>query len=188
MKLLGAVILIVGATAVLLYAQDYELLLEGNYADFQQLEPQTPQNHEFTFVRLIYNGRIQGYLKNWYTDYPKGDIQLIDMLNRMTSVDIAPELAEWVKNTILTVDATAAAHAVAAMRERPDRTNALSNITCPTLVLSGASDATIPANESQKVAAGLPNGRFVVIDDAGHLSNLENPQAFNKAVGEFLLA
>jgi hypothetical protein len=92
MKLASALLLIVFvATAAVLYSQDYELLLDGNYGDFNHLDPQTPQNHEFTFVRLIYNGRIPGYIKNWYTDYPKGDQQLISMIGRLTDVDIAPE-------------------------------------------------------------------------------------------------
>src|SRR5689334_1172504 len=91
MKVLGAIALIIVGAAAFVHAQDYELLLDGNYADFNRLEPQTAQNHEFTFVRLIYNGRIPGYLKNWYTDYPKGDHQIIQMLSRLTGLDVSPE-------------------------------------------------------------------------------------------------
>lgn len=72
-------------------AQDYELFLKGNVKDFRRLSPQTKQNHEFTFVRLIYNGRIPGFFKNWYTDYPKGDQFLIEMLSRLIDLDIAPQ-------------------------------------------------------------------------------------------------
>jgi len=90
-KLAIAVLLLAGSVTALLIGQDYELLLDGNSADFKRLEPQTAQNHEFTFVRLIYNGRIPGYLKNWYTDYPKGDRQLIHVLGRLTGLDVAPE-------------------------------------------------------------------------------------------------
>jgi hypothetical protein len=75
----------------MVYAQDYELLLEGNFDDFRRLPLQNSQNHEFTFVRLIYNGRIPNYIKNWYTDYPKGDRQLIEILGRLTDIDVAPE-------------------------------------------------------------------------------------------------
>jgi len=75
----------------LLGAQNYELLLDGNINDFFRLSAQYKQRSEFTFVRLIYNGRILGYIKNWYTDYPKGDRQLIEMLGRLTNLDIAPK-------------------------------------------------------------------------------------------------
>jgi hypothetical protein len=63
----------------------------GKADDFKQLPRQTKQNHEFTFVRLIYNGRIPSYLKNWYTDYPSGDRNLVKVLSRLTDIDIAPE-------------------------------------------------------------------------------------------------
>jgi hypothetical protein len=79
-----AVIVTVG-----IYASDE--FFYGGYQDFQGLPPQINQQDEFTFVRLIYNGRIRGYYKNWYTDYPKGEAQLIPILKRMTNVDVAPE-------------------------------------------------------------------------------------------------
>jgi hypothetical protein len=71
-------------------ADDFFAFL-GKTDDFNQLSSQTKQNHEFTFVRLIYNGRIPSYLKNWYTDYPEGDSNLIKVLTRLTDIDIAPE-------------------------------------------------------------------------------------------------
>ena len=77
------------AAAVGVYAQE-EIAFFGRYEDFDLLSPQTPQSNEFTFVRLIYNGRIPGYLKNWYTDYAKGEAQLIPIFKRLTNIDIAP--------------------------------------------------------------------------------------------------
>ena len=90
-KLLGMLFPFLALFAALLMAQDYEMLLEGKYDDFLRLPRQTQQNHDFTFVRLIYNGRIPGYLKNWYTDYPTGDRNLVDVLQRLTYLDVAPE-------------------------------------------------------------------------------------------------
>ena len=61
----------------------------GNYEDAKRIN-QTKQNtNQFVFARLIYNGRIPGYLKNWCTDYPKGDEQLIWALRRLTHLDVA---------------------------------------------------------------------------------------------------
>lgn len=90
-KITGTVIPLLIIGCAILYAQDFAMLLDGKYDDFRTLPAQTRQSHEFTFVRLIYNGRIPGYLKNWYTDYPKGDRQLIEVLRRLTAIDIAPE-------------------------------------------------------------------------------------------------
>jgi hypothetical protein len=63
----------------------------GRYEDIRYLDEQGRQDGGFTFARLVYNGHIRGYYKNWYTDYPKGDRQLIGILSRLTGVDIASE-------------------------------------------------------------------------------------------------
>ncbi len=60
----------------------------------------------------------------------------------------------------------------------------LKGIRVPTLVLAGAKD---PALEACKLIHGKITGsKLVVLANAGHLSNLDQPEAFNKAVLEFL--
>jgi hypothetical protein len=90
-KCLRTMIPLVVLCGIFVYGQDFEMLLDGRIEDFQRLPSQAQQSNEFTFVRLIYNGRIPGYLKNWYTDYPTGDRHLIDVLKRQTVIDVAPE-------------------------------------------------------------------------------------------------
>jgi hypothetical protein len=63
----------------------------GNYSDVRRLPPQTMQHNDFTFVRLMYNGRIPHYIKNWYTDYPTGDENLVRILRRISGIDVAQE-------------------------------------------------------------------------------------------------
>ena len=63
----------------------------GNYGDMRLLPPQTLQHNDFTFVRLMYNGRIPHYIKNWYTDYPTGDQNLVCILRRTSGIDVAQE-------------------------------------------------------------------------------------------------
>jgi len=73
------------------------------------------------------------------------------------------------------------------MAERPDSTTTLSTITAPTLAVFGAEDVITPAGtEGRLLAEAIPNARLVVLPNAGHLSNLEQPEAFNAAVREFL--
>lgn len=74
-----------------LYAQDGFPGMIGNYGDIKFVPPQTKQNNNFTFARLIYNGKTLAYKKNWYTDYPEGDRALIKLLSRSTYIDVAPE-------------------------------------------------------------------------------------------------
>ncbi len=90
-RLVGMLIPLLVLSATLVFAANFDLLLDGNISDMRHLPNQTRQNHDFTFVRLMYNGRIPGYIKNWYTDYPAGDENLIRVLHRMTDIDIAPE-------------------------------------------------------------------------------------------------
>ena len=77
-------------SGALLVAQE-GLDYKGDSGDLRRLPPQTMQKHDFTFVRLMYNGRIPHYLKNWYTDYPTGDQNLVRILRRTTGIDVAPE-------------------------------------------------------------------------------------------------
>jgi 3-oxoadipate enol-lactonase len=69
---------------------------------------------------------------------------------------------------------------------RADSVPDLSFIDVPTLVIVGEHDQlTVPA-ESELMASRIPNGRLVKIDQAGHMANLENPEAFNAALLEFV--
>jgi hypothetical protein len=89
-KIFSVFVVLMVFCGVFLVAQEH-LDFYGNYEDVKKLPPQTPQKEMFTFVRLIYNGRIPGYLKNWYTDYPTGDQNLIAILRRTIRFDIAPQ-------------------------------------------------------------------------------------------------
>lgn len=73
-----------------------------------------------------------------------------------------------------------------AMEERPDATPLLSTISVPTLVLAGEEDLASPPEEVEDMANQIPGATFVRIPQAGHLSNMENPAAFNKALLSFL--
>jgi pimeloyl-ACP methyl ester carboxylesterase len=75
-----------------------------------------------------------------------------------------------------------------ALKERPDSTPTLAQIGAPTLLLAGAHDAIIPLQEMQAMQAAIPGSRLEIIPNAGHLPNLENPDAFNAALRRFLEA
>jgi 3-oxoadipate enol-lactonase len=67
-----------------------------------------------------------------------------------------------------------------------DLTAQLSSIQVPTLVIHGEQDAVVPLETARTLAASIPGARLVVIPEAGHVSNQEQPAAFNAAVREFL--
>ena len=72
------------------------------------------------------------------------------------------------------------------MAKRPDSTPTLAAITCPTLVVVGAEDTLTPPPESEKMAKAVKGAKLVKVPGAGHLPNIENPEAFNKALLEFI--
>lgn len=80
----------------------------------------------------------------------------------------------------------ATAAAALGMAQRPDRMEVLHRITVPTLIITGDEDALMPLPTSQAMADRIPNARLVIIPGAGHLSNVEAPEAFNTAVRNFL--
>jgi pimeloyl-ACP methyl ester carboxylesterase len=71
---------------------------------------------------------------------------------------------------------------IRALRDRPDRTALLGSIACPTLVVCGSEDTITPPAESDAMRAAIAGSRLDVIPRAGHLSNLEQPAAFNAAL------
>ena len=73
-----------------------------------------------------------------------------------------------------------------AMAARPDMTPFLSQIEVPTLVVSGRHDTITPVEEMQAMADAIPGSTFVCLDNAAHLSPLENGADFNKTLTEFL--
>lgn len=75
---------------------------------------------------------------------------------------------------------------LAALRDRPDRTGELAAIRCPTLVIAGARDQVVPIDEMRGMSAAIPQARFVALDGAGHLANLEAPAPFEAALAAFL--
>jgi pimeloyl-ACP methyl ester carboxylesterase len=78
--------------------------------------------------------------------------------------------------------------AIAAMMARPDSTADLPRIACATMVVVGEMDEITPVADAQAMQVAIPRSTLAVAAGAGHLSNLERPDWFNKALGDFLLA
>jgi 3-oxoadipate enol-lactonase len=76
--------------------------------------------------------------------------------------------------------------ALAGMAGRRDATADLAAVTVPALVVVGEHDTLTPADAARALAARLPDARLEVVPDAGHVSNLENPGAFNRVLSDFL--
>ncbi len=71
------------------------------------------------------------------------------------------------------------------MMPTSDRLDAYRAITAPTLVVAFADDIVVPPSLAAELADALPKGRYLQIDDAGHLGFLERPHIVNAAILSF---
>jgi len=97
-----------------------------------------------------------------------------------------PEVVKRIRDMMLKTKPEGAAAALHGMAERDDQTELLAKITVPTLIIVGAEDAITPVADSEKMHAAIPSSRLVVIENAGHVSNLERSEQFNDALLNFL--
>ncbi|MCC7046418.1 MAG: alpha/beta fold hydrolase [Alphaproteobacteria bacterium] len=67
-----------------------------------------------------------------------------------------------------------------------DRRDALAGLAMPVLLLAGQRDTVAPPELMKRMQAKIPGAQYVELPQAGHLANIEQPQAFNAALGAFL--
>lgn len=75
---------------------------------------------------------------------------------------------------------------IIAIATRTNTYHELKNINIPCLVIVGRKDSVAPVTDSFALKEGIINSEFKVIHDAGHLSNIERPEEFNKSIENFL--
>lgn len=97
-----------------------------------------------------------------------------------------PAVADEVRRIAGRQPTEAVVFALEALRDRPDAGPGLGNVAVPTLVLVGEHDTLTPLTTAEAIGARVYGSEVVTIPGAGHLSNLENPEAFNAAVLAFL--
>ncbi len=97
-----------------------------------------------------------------------------------------PWVLDWVKMMNFTVSAEANAATLRAMAVKEDDTATLATIDVPALVLSGSDDMFIPKDAAGKLNNGIRNSVHHVIDNAGHVAVLEQPEAVNQRIDAFL--
>ncbi len=103
-----------------------------------------------------------------------------------TTLASRPEVVEAVGAVVAANPVAGMCGAQLAMAARTDTTPALAGLALPVLVLVGEEDPVTPPAAAAAMAERLPRGRLEVIAGAGHLSGLEAPEAFNRALVAFL--
>ena len=81
---------------------------------------------------------------------------------------------------------TSVAAALRAMGERPDSTATLAGIDVPTLIVVGEDDAITPPDAARYMAERIAHARLEIVEGAGHMTPVEQPQRFAALVGDFM--
>jgi pimeloyl-ACP methyl ester carboxylesterase len=118
---------------------------------------------------------------------PYAEEVLPKMLARQ-NVAALPDVAAHVLTMMRTTDPQGAAAALRGRAERPDYLDGLRAVTAPTAVVVGRDDEYTPIGDARLMHERIAGSTLVVIDDAGHMPNLERPEAFNAAVQRVLNA
>jgi pimeloyl-ACP methyl ester carboxylesterase len=102
-------------------------------------------------------------------------------------VSTMPGVAAHVMRMMTTTNPKGAAMAMRARSERIDYLNeVLPQIKVPVLIVVGRQDEFTPVAKAEEMHAAIRGSKLVVIEDAGHMPNLEHPEAFNKIMLDFL--
>lgn len=116
---------------------------------------------------------------------PIVEAMLPKLLSERTRVQ-EPEVVARLREMMSRVVPVGAAAALRGMALRRDQTDLLPKIDVPVLVVVGSEDVVTPPSESESMHALVEGSRLQVIEGAGHVSNLERPEEFDRALAEFL--
>lgn len=111
---------------------------------------------------------------------------LLPKLLAPETVSQRPDIVKTVRDMIVATNPEGAAAALRGMAQRPNRTPFLSNIIAPTLIVVGSEDALTPVADSELMHREIGGSRLRIIEGAGHVSNIEKPEEFNRALVGFL--
>ena len=108
--------------------------------------------------------------------------EMVPKLLGATTRSNQPDLEDAVRRLIIVNSVEGIATALGALRTRPDSTPLLPSISCPTLVIHGDEDAIIPVAEAEAMQRAIPGASLAVLPRVGHLSNLEDPPGWGRAM------
>lgn len=102
------------------------------------------------------------------------------------SFNARPEAIKMIQSVIERTAPLSLCGTTLALAARTDTTASLPSFEQPTLIMVGEHDALTPPSASQAMKEKIPNSELFIIPNAAHMSNLENPEEFNKYLAAFL--
>ncbi len=97
-----------------------------------------------------------------------------------------PELYQPMRDMCLSKGQAMFDAQIRALLGRPEITGLLPQITCPALVMTGELDTWAPPKQHAAMADLLPDAQLVIVPGAGHMIQLEAPEAVNRAIADWL--
>ncbi|HKR36200.1 MAG TPA: alpha/beta hydrolase [Steroidobacteraceae bacterium] len=147
------------------------LVLDGPPRDLLATGRQQGEITLATYRELVRNAGIDAFRKEWL-EHPLMHLHTHDTRTRT----LVREMVErYPGHDLLASDAP-----------RVARVGDLDRLEVPILIVNGEYDSDTRIGAGAELARALPQARLAVIPGAGHLSNLDNPHAYNKVLGEFL--
>lgn len=108
-----------------------------------------------------------------------------NMFTRSTLEKKSPAV-EHTKKMITSQKQSVVTGGLRALAARHETCNALKNVKVPAMIICGKEDPVTPVSQSELLNNALTGSRLKVIENASHLSNVEQPEAFNRALRDFL--
>jgi pimeloyl-ACP methyl ester carboxylesterase len=108
------------------------------------------------------------------------------LFDKLSGVLLAERATDLVRGRLRTIVESQSYETIVAdlagMRDRPDQTELLRSLSMPAAVVVGAEDALTPPEVHEEMAGLLPDAKLTVVDDAGHMTPMEAPEAVDEAL------
>ncbi|MCD6017069.1 MAG: 3-oxoadipate enol-lactonase 2 [Bacteroidetes bacterium] len=96
------------------------------------------------------------------------------------------QVVDQLKEVIYSTSPRMITQGLKALAERRETCSTLCNVSIPTLIICGKEDELTPVIQSEYMKQNIDRSMLCVIENAGHVSNLEQPEEFNKQLSDFL--
>lgn len=120
---------------------------------------------------------------NGVTDFNEGFIKNVF---HKDSINYKKELVEKLRSVVFANSQHIISEGLRVLANRSETCSTLSEINIPTLIICGREDEVTPLIQSEFMNTNIKRAIIEIIDNAGHVSNLEQPQEFNKHLSKFL--
>lgn len=156
------------------------LVLCGSIGSTTEMwEPQLPALGGFDVIAVDHPGHGREPVPAGPIDLGRLGRRVLAVLERWFTPGF-PDRARW-RAMMTSVDREGYARCCEALRDA-DLREEIRRIEAPTLVIAGAEDPSISAEEVELLVSRIPRARLVAIEGAAHIANVEQPEAFTAAL------